>query len=131
MVGRSTERSETIYDFLAEKSQPAAQRVTENILGRAKQLETFPESGQNQETINGNVKEYRYLVEGNYKVIYSYQPESLVVHIEIVSLRSGVSRFGDSAYNEPRRKQFTKTIGAAVHFQDISQNSVTLSHKKK
>jgi plasmid stabilization system protein ParE len=75
---------ETIYDFLGEKSQPAAQRVTENILGRAKQLETFPESGQNQETINGSVKEYRYLVEGNYKVIYSYQPESLVVHIEIV-----------------------------------------------
>jgi toxin ParE1/3/4 len=125
---------ETIYDFLAEKSLPAAQRITENILGRAKQLETFPESGSNQEPIKGSVKEYRYLVEGNYKVIYSYQPEGLVVHIEIVfdtPLRSGVSRFGDSAYNEPRRKQFTKTIGAAVHFQDISQNSVTLSHKKK
>jgi plasmid stabilization system protein ParE len=75
---------ETIYDFLADKSQPAAQRITENILCRAKQLETFPESGSRQETIKGSSKEYRYLVEGNYKVIYSYQPESLVVFIEIV-----------------------------------------------
>jgi plasmid stabilization system protein ParE len=75
---------ETIYDFLAEKSQSAAQRITENILGRTKQLEAFPESGPKQETIKASDKEYRYLVEGNYKVIYSYQPESQTVHIEIV-----------------------------------------------
>jgi toxin ParE1/3/4 len=75
---------ETIYDFLAEKSQPAAQRITESIMGRAKQLETFPESGPKQETIKASVKEYRYLVEGNYKIIYSHQEESHVVHIEII-----------------------------------------------
>ncbi len=70
--------------FLAEKSQPAAQRITESILGRAKQLETFPESGPKQETVKASVKEYRYLVEGNYKLIYSHQEESHVVHIEII-----------------------------------------------
>lgn len=29
-------------------------------------------------------KEYRYLVEGNYKVIYSYQPEKSVIHVEVI-----------------------------------------------
>ena len=75
---------ETIYDFLVEKSQPAAQGTIERILSRSKQLETFPESGARQEAVKATVKEYRYLVEGNYKLIYSYQPESQTVHIEII-----------------------------------------------
>lgn len=75
---------ETIYDFLAEKSQPAAQRIVESILDKSRQLESFPESGAKQETIKATTKEYRYLVEGNYKVIYSHQPESQTVHIAVI-----------------------------------------------
>jgi len=74
---------ETIYDFLAENSQPAAQRIVESILSRSGQLESFPESGA-KETIKSNDKEYRYLVEGNYKIIYNYQPDSQTVHIAVV-----------------------------------------------
>ncbi len=36
---------ETTYYFFAEKSEQAAQRVTEAILARTEQIETFPESG--------------------------------------------------------------------------------------
>ncbi len=36
---------EVIYDFLAEKSQQAAQRSIESLLGKTKQMEAFPESG--------------------------------------------------------------------------------------
>jgi toxin ParE1/3/4 len=75
---------ETIYDFLAEKSQPAAQRIVESILSRSKQLESFPESGAKQEATKSGSGEYRYLVEGNYKMIYSYQPENLTVHIAVI-----------------------------------------------
>ncbi len=75
---------ETIYDFLVEKSQPAAQRIIETILGRAKQLESFPESGVKQETIEPAIKEYRYLVEGNYKILYSYQAEIQRVYIATI-----------------------------------------------
>ncbi len=74
---------EGIYDFLAEKSQPAAQRIVESLLARTKQLETFPESGTKQETLSSKLKQYRYLVEGNYKIIYSY-PQAGSVNIEIV-----------------------------------------------
>lgn len=75
---------EVIYDFLVEKSQPAAQRIVENILARTKQLETFPESGSIQEHVKNNGKEYRYLVEGSNKIIYSYLPESLTIYIETI-----------------------------------------------
>lgn len=75
---------ETIYDFLAENSQLAAQRIVESILSRVKQLASFPESGAKQENIKPGSIEYRYLVEGNYKVIYSFQPESKTVHIATI-----------------------------------------------
>ncbi len=61
---------ETIYDFLVEHSQEAAQNVIEKILSRARQIETFPESGAIQLELKNADKEYRYLVEGHYKVIY-------------------------------------------------------------
>ena len=75
---------ETIYDFLANNSQQAAQRVVESLLSRSKQLESFPESGAKQETMIAGIKEYRYLVEGNFKVVYSYQPESQTIHITAI-----------------------------------------------
>lgn len=75
---------ETIYDFLAEKSQPTAQRIIESILTRSKQLESFPESGAKQEIVKPPGKGCRYLVEGNYKVIYTYQAEIQTVHIATI-----------------------------------------------
>lgn len=75
---------EGIYDFVAETSQPAAQRIVESILSRSRQLEAFPESGAREQAIKSSNIEYRYLVEGNYKVIYSYQSENHTVHIAVV-----------------------------------------------
>lgn len=59
---------------------PAAQQIIENILSRIKQIETFPESGANQEIKNAGT-DYRYLVEGNYKIIYSYNHSKQVAYI--------------------------------------------------
>jgi len=58
---------ETIYDFLAEQAPESAQKIAEKILSRTRQIETFPESGTEQIF---QAKKYRYLVEGNYKIIY-------------------------------------------------------------
>jgi len=41
-----------------------------SFVGRALQLETFPESGARQEFLSNQHKQYLYLIEGNYKVIY-------------------------------------------------------------
>ena len=74
---------EIIFDFLVEKSPSAAQRTIENILARAKQLENYPESGAIQETIRKE-KDYRYLVESNYKIIYSFQNDLPAVFVETI-----------------------------------------------
>lgn len=75
---------EIIYDFLADKSVTAAQRTVEQILSHIKQIENFPESGANQETLKKTGREYRYLVEGNYKIIYSYHVERSVAYVETI-----------------------------------------------
>ncbi|MCA6379856.1 MAG: type II toxin-antitoxin system RelE/ParE family toxin [Cytophagales bacterium] len=38
---------EIFYDFLADKSPLAAERISKRILERTRQLEEFPESGAN------------------------------------------------------------------------------------
>jgi addiction module RelE/StbE family toxin len=75
---------ETIYEFLAQQSYPAAQRIIEELLQRAKQLELLPESGVKQEFIKGKSKEYRYLVAGNYKVVYTFNKQQSVAYVVTV-----------------------------------------------
>ena len=75
---------ETIYDFLAVNSSSAAQRVCENILGKTKQIETFPESGPQQTGLKNTTYAYRYLVEGNYKIIYSYRVENGAAYVHTI-----------------------------------------------
>jgi hypothetical protein len=70
---------EVVYDFIAEKSLKAAKKIIEYILERTRQLETFPEPGSPQETKKVVTRSYRYLVEGNYKIIYSIEGKSLYI----------------------------------------------------
>lgn len=76
---------DTIFDFLKIKSFSAAQAVVESILSRTKQLEHFPESGSLEKTISSFLKkEYRYIVEGHYKIIYSLEDTNGVVYIHTI-----------------------------------------------
>lgn len=72
---------EIIYDFLSTKSQSAATNIVEHILNRAAQLENFPESGPFEPDLKDADKPYRYLVEGNYKIIYRYNKDNSVVYV--------------------------------------------------
>ena len=73
---------ETIFDFIFSQSQLSAASITKSILARARQLEHFPESGAEQKTLHKKKQSYRFLVEGNYKIIYSYRND--VVYINAV-----------------------------------------------
>lgn len=68
-----------VYDFIAKKSSKAAIKIVGQILSRTKQLESFPQSGQQEETLKKATKSYRYLVEGNYKIIYSIDDSTVYV----------------------------------------------------
>ena len=57
-------------------------KVVQSILSRTRQLEAFPQSGSLQEADLKIKREYRYLVEGNYKIIYSL--DEMVLYVEAV-----------------------------------------------
>ncbi len=65
-----------IEDFIGVPSK--AEAVIDRIIARAKQLENFPESGRKLST--QAKQQYRYLVEGNYKIIYSYRQTTVYIH---------------------------------------------------
>lgn len=72
---------ETIFDFIAEKSPLAAPKIIEKIINRAKQLESFPESGAIEIATKHKQMASRYLVEGNYKIIYDFHLRELSIFI--------------------------------------------------
>ena len=75
---------ETIFDFLSEQSTTAAGSVVEKILARAHQLSNFPESGAVYPGMVGSDRQYRFLIEGNYKIIYSHSALNRIVYVEVV-----------------------------------------------
>ena len=57
-------------------------KIVQSILSRTRQLEAFPQSGSLQDADLKNKREYRYLVEGNYKIIYSL--DEMVLYVAAV-----------------------------------------------
>ena len=82
---------ETIYDFIAEKSSKSAKRIIKAILSRTRQLKDFPKSGTPQATNISTGKEYRYLIEGHYKIVYSNTGKPLYIEA-IVDTRQDPSK---------------------------------------
>lgn len=70
---------EIIFNFISEKSFAEAERIIAALIFRGTQLEQFPESGSRQETIKSK-KDFRYLIEGNYKIVYSYSRGIIYIH---------------------------------------------------
>ena len=83
---------EAIYDYLTEQSPKAAKKTTRSILARTRQLETFPEPGSPQETNKSVSRSYRYLVEGNYKIIYNVEGEALYVEAVVDTRQDPASK---------------------------------------
>jgi plasmid stabilization system protein ParE len=62
---------EDIFDYyIHEASRAVALKITESIIMSVVQLENYPKSGQKEELLINKKYEYRYLVQGNYKIIY-------------------------------------------------------------
>ena len=62
---------EDIYKIYADlESKTYSKILSQNILNRTKILFEFPEIGAKQEFTEKTKIEYRYLIEGNYKIIY-------------------------------------------------------------
>ncbi len=65
------EQLENIFDYLKYRASiKIAHRQVTRLIDRTIQLEEQPQSGQMEELLINRKNEYRYLVEGNYKIIY-------------------------------------------------------------
>ncbi len=62
---------EDIYDYYKTKaSLKVAKKIVTQILDRTTKLESNPTVGQIEELLKERTNSYRYLVEGNYKILY-------------------------------------------------------------
>jgi toxin ParE1/3/4 len=69
-----------IYDYIAEFSEEAAFRVITGILDKAEVLKGgFPGIGQKEPLLSHKTDIYRYLVEGNYKIIYRVKRNRVII----------------------------------------------------
>ena len=60
-----------IFDYYkVEANVKLARKIADKIVNRTIQLERNPRSGQIEPFLKNRQFEYRYLVEGNYKIIY-------------------------------------------------------------
>lgn len=69
-----------IFDYYSiEAGSRTAKKLINKIIKRVDILLSYPLSGQKEELLLNRQLEYRYLIEGNYKIIYSVQEKYLVI----------------------------------------------------
>ncbi len=61
---------EELYAYLEIFSSKKAQKTIDKLFEKVENLFDFPEMGAIEHWVSQPTKEYRYLVEGNYKIIY-------------------------------------------------------------
>lgn len=65
------EQLEDIFDYYKHKANGGiAKKLVSEIVSKTIQLESQPKSGQVEELLQDRLLDYRYIVEGNYKIIY-------------------------------------------------------------
>jgi plasmid stabilization system protein ParE len=69
-----------IYTYYKEKASPSiAKKIKTDILTATKLLKKHPASGQIELNLKKLNEGHRYLVKGNYKIIYKEIPEGLLI----------------------------------------------------
>jgi plasmid stabilization system protein ParE len=62
---------EDIFNYYKDKASiRVARKLVKQLIDRTIQLEKNPDSGSKEPLLSNRKFEYRYLVEGNYKIIY-------------------------------------------------------------
>ncbi len=76
-----------IFDYyLVEAGYGVAREIIQSLVSRGEILKSFPETGQIESTLYSLPNEFRYLVDGNYKIIY-HLADNLAVMIDVFDTR--------------------------------------------
>lgn len=95
---QAKERLREIVGYLNEVAgKRTAQKITGKITARTAILVANPQAGQREEQLVGRPQEYRYLVEGHYKIIYRFEPGKVVISTVFDSRRDPQELKGEVA----------------------------------
>jgi toxin ParE1/3/4 len=69
-----------IHKYYKENvSKTIADNIKDNILASTSQLETHPKSGAIEELLNELKEEHRFIIRGNYKIIYKIKDKIIFI----------------------------------------------------
>ena len=71
---------QSIYDYYSQFSDDVALKIISGIIIKAEGLGEHPLIGRVEELLINRKKQYRFLVEGNYKVIYAVEENHIAIH---------------------------------------------------
>ncbi|MBU4538181.1 MAG: type II toxin-antitoxin system RelE/ParE family toxin [Weeksellaceae bacterium] len=93
------ENLKDIFDYYALKAnKKVAHQIRKQILDSTKQLLQNPESGPVELNLEKSKANYRYLISGNYKIIYKTHPNQIVI-IDIFDARQDPGKMNDKTRN--------------------------------
>ncbi|MBC8319240.1 MAG: type II toxin-antitoxin system RelE/ParE family toxin [Bacteroidetes bacterium] len=95
----AAEELKEIFDYYKDiAGKSIAQRLRDKIFNSTRQLRNQPNSGQIEPTLSKLNEDHRYLVRGNYKVIYKKVEEGILI-TDIFDTRQDPKKI-----NNPERK---------------------------
>ncbi|WP_339870234.1 type II toxin-antitoxin system RelE/ParE family toxin [uncultured Algoriphagus sp.] len=65
--------------YIQEAGYGVARNIVQGLIARVEILNSFPESGQIEPALSLLPDEFRYLVEGNYKILYFIKDKSVAI----------------------------------------------------
>ena len=89
------ENLKEIFDYYSIKaSKKVAHKIRKQIFESTKQLVKNPKSGQTEINLEKLKQNHRYLVSGNYKVIYKVFEDEIII-VDIFDVRQNPSKMND------------------------------------
>lgn len=85
---------EGIYDFIAKESPQTAEKIIRCLLDRPLQFKTHPYSGPEEPLLKQVPGEYRYLLEGHYKLIYQVRKSQIAI-IQVFDTRQDPTKMNN------------------------------------
>lgn len=88
-----------IYKYYKEVAgENVARKIKDDIFTTTRQLEKHPQSGQIEETLKRLEEDHRYLVKGNFKIVYKEVKEGVLI-TDVFDTRQDPVKM-----NDPKRK---------------------------
>ncbi len=94
------ENLKDIFDFYSiTVNKKVANKIKKDIFKSVKLLVRYPELGQIELYLEKLNEEHRYILSGNYKVIYKIQDENIIIS-DVFDVRQNPTRMNDESRKE-------------------------------